>query len=80
MIYRRIVTFGDADKELVDYLDAMPKGQRSNYIRGLIRQDKNGESLDERIRKIVAEQMQHNPQTGIENVLKGVFSAEDEIL
>jgi hypothetical protein len=57
------------------YLDSMNKGVRSNYIRQLIRNDMRGESLESKIRRIVAEEVaKHGGNTDdVGNALKGLF-------
>ena len=58
MIYKRTFSFTDDDSDVVQHLDNMKKGGRSNYIASLIRADMDrNESEDDRIRRIIAEEL-----------------------
>jgi tRNA(Ile2) C34 agmatinyltransferase TiaS len=61
------------DKDVIDYLESLPKGVRSNFIREAIRAKINGDDLEAKIRKIVSEMMQKNDGGEISDIVRGFF-------
>ena len=62
----------ERDKDIIDYLDKLPKGVRSNFIREAIRAKINGDDIEAKIRKIVAEIMPKN-DNGVSDTLRSFF-------
>ena len=63
----------ETDQDVIDRLDSMGKGVRSNYIRTLIRADMNGQTLEDKIRKIVAEEISRGGNIDVGNALRNLF-------
>jgi hypothetical protein len=63
----------ERDKDVIDYLDNLPKGVRSNFIREAIRAKMNGDDLEAKIRKIVSEMMPKNNNGEVSSLVKSFF-------
>lgn len=73
----RTYSFSKEYKDVVDYLDSIERGDKSSYIAKLVRKDMNGCSLEERVKAIVAQELQRQPNnTEIKNLLGGLVDDE----
>jgi hypothetical protein len=76
MIIRKVITFNNADDaDLVRHLESMPKGAMSRYVRDLIRADLRRESLEDMVRRIVAEELKKGGKgDDVARALRGMFN------
>jgi metal-responsive CopG/Arc/MetJ family transcriptional regulator len=63
----------ERDQDVIGFIEGLSKGVRSNFIREAIRAKINGNDLESKIRRIVAEELSKNESGDVANALKSIF-------